>query len=168
VAITVSKNALTTHMTHHADVISTAVVPQGTKKQQLAAARRFCAALPVLTATRGGNVVSPTLTSSNTAVTGSINVRARLGQGQLCLSLTVTSTTTPITLSGVSILSSTNSTLATLNLSGLGSLTSATSPLRVSGCVNVDRSVVQQLLQTSGLKIQITTSSPVATLTGSF
>jgi hypothetical protein len=165
VAITVSKNAVTTHMTHHQDLIGLAVVPQGTKKAQKAAARAFCAALPILTTTRGGTPLTPTVTSSSTAVTGALDLRARLGQGQLCLSLTVNSTTVPITLSDVKVLSATNATIATLDLSSLGSLTSTTSPLHVSGCVDVQRALVKQILKTTGLKIQATLSSPAATLT---
>jgi hypothetical protein len=165
VAITVSKKAMQTHVQHHRDIMDTSVVPQGTTKQRKAAARAFCAALPILTATRGGTPLTPTVTSTSTAVTGALELRARLGQGQLCLSLTVNSTTVPITLSEVKILSATNATVATLDLSSLGSLTSTTSPLTVSGCVDVQRSLVKQILKTSGLKVQATLSSPAATLT---
>ncbi len=162
VAITVSKNALQTHLQHHQDIIG-APVPQGTAKAKKAAARAFCAALPILTATRGGHALSGNLTSTTSGLTGTIDVRARLGQGQLCLALTVNSTTTPITVSGIKILQGAT-TLATLDLSTLSSLNSATSPLHVSGCVNVDRSLVKQLLQTSGLTLQVATSSPAGGL----
>jgi hypothetical protein len=162
VALTVSKSALQTHVQHHQDVLG-ATVPQGTTKAQKAAARAFCAALPVLSATHGGKKLSATLTSTTAGLTGSLDVRARLGQGQLCLALTVNSTTVPITVSGATIMQGTT-TLATLNLSTLGSLTSATSPLHASGCVNVDRSLVKQVLQTSGLTVQVSTSSPAGGL----
>ena len=165
VAITVSKSAMQIHMLHHQDVIG-ASVPQGTTRAKMASARSFCTALPVLSPTRGGTPSSASLTSATAGLTGSIKTRARLGQGQLCLSLSVNSTTTPITVSGITIMQGAT-TLATLNLSTLGSLTSATSPLNVSGCVNVDRSLVKQILQTSGLTVQVATSSPAAgTLTG--
>jgi hypothetical protein len=159
VALTVSQSALATHVQHHQDVLGTSIVPQGTTKQKKAAARAFCAGLSVLTPTRGGKPASANLTSTTTGLTGSLNLRARLGQGQLCISLTVNSTTTPITLSGITVINGTT-TVATLNLSTLGSLTSATSPLKVSGCVDVSRALVKQILQTSGLTLRVTTSSP--------
>src|SRR4029453_17977899 len=100
VALTVSKSALQTHVQHHQDVIG-APVPQGTTKARKAAAPPFCATLPVLSATRGGKALSASLTSTTAGLTGSIDVRARLGQGQLCVKLTVNSATTPITLNGI-------------------------------------------------------------------
>ena len=162
VAITVGKSALQPHVQHHQDILG-APVPQGTTKAKKAAARAFCAALPAMTATRGGKTMSASLSSTTAGLTGSIDLRARLGQGQLCLKLTVNSTTTPITVSGIKLVQGTT-TLATLNLSTLSSLTSATSPLQVSGCVNVDRSLVKQVLHTSGLSVQVTTSSPAGGL----
>jgi hypothetical protein len=165
VAITVSARAQQTHVQHHQDVMG-GTVPQGTTKARKAAARAFCAALPVLTPTRGGKALSATLTSTTAGLTGSIDVRARVGQGQLCLKLTVSSTTTPITVSGITVLQGTT-TLATLNLATLSPLTSATSPLQLSGCVNLSRSLVKQVLQTTGLTLQVTTSSPAGgVLTG--
>jgi hypothetical protein len=167
VAITVSKSAMQTHLQHHQDVIG-APVPQGTTKARKAAARAFCAALPVLTATRGGKAMSASLSSTTAGLSGSIDVRARLGQGQLCLKLMVNSATTPITVSGITLMQGTT-TVATLNLSTLPSLTSATSPLQVSGCVNLSRSLVKQVLQASALTVQVTTSSPAGgLLSGTF
>jgi hypothetical protein len=163
VAVTVStKTAMQAHIQHHQDLIG-APVPQGTTKAKTAAARAFCAKLPVLTATHGGSSLSATLTSTTAGLSGSLATSARLGQGQICLKLSVTSTSTPITVSGITILQGAT-TLASLNLSTLSSLTSATSPLQVSGCVNLDRSVVKQVLRTSGLTIQIATSSPAGGL----
>lgn len=162
VALTVGQSALQTHLQHHQDLMG-ASVPQGTTKAKKAMARAFCAALPVLSPTRGGKAHSATLTSTTAGLTGSIDVRARLGQGQLCLTLAVNSTTVPITVSGITIMQGTT-TLATLNLSTLGSLTSATSPLDAKGCVNVDRNVVKQVLQTPGLTLQVATSSPAGGL----
>jgi hypothetical protein len=162
VAITVSQSAMQTHIQHHQDVIG-APVPQGTTQARKTAARAFCAALPVLTATRGGKALSTSLTSTTSGLSGSIAVRARLGQGQVCVRLTVNSTTTPITVNGIKLVQGTT-TLATLNLSTLSSLTSATSPLQATGCVNVDRSLAKQVLQTSGLTVQVTTSSPAGGL----
>jgi hypothetical protein len=165
VAITVSASAQETHLQHHQDVIG-APVPQGTTKAKKAAARAFCATLPVMTATRGGKALSGSLSSTTAGLTGSVDLRARLGQGQLCLKLTLNSTTTPITVSGIKVVQGTT-TVATLDLSLLSSLTSATSPLQVSGCVDADRSLIKQLLRTSGLTVQVATSSPAgALLTG--
>jgi hypothetical protein len=158
VALTVSESALQTHVQHHQDVIG-ASVPQGTTRSRQAAARAFCAKLPVLTPTHGGSGMSAGLTSATAGLSGSLNMRARLGQGQLCLRLNVTSTTTPITVSGITIVQGAT-TLATLDLSKLSPLTNATSPLQVSGCVNVDRTLVKQVLQTPGLTLQVSTSSP--------
>jgi hypothetical protein len=163
VAITVStKTAMQAHVQHHQDMIG-APVPQGTTKAKTAAARAFCAKLPVLTATGGGSPHSATLTSTTTGLTGSLATQARLGQGQICVKLSITSTTTPITVSGIKILQATT-TLATLDLSTLPSLTSTTSPMQVSGCVNLNRSLVKQVMQTSGLTIQVATSSPAGGL----
>src|SRR3954471_13024377 len=148
VALTVGKSALATHTAHHQDLIG-APVPQGTTRARQAAARSFCAKLPVLTATRGGEARAASLTSTTVGLTGSTNVRARLGQGQLCLKLTVTSTTTPVTVSAIKLMQGTT-TLATLDLSTLSSLTGTTSPLQLSGCANVNRSLVKQLLSGTG------------------
>jgi hypothetical protein len=163
VAITIStKTAMQAHVQHHQDMIG-APVPQGTTKAKTAAARAFCAKLPVLTATRGGNALSATLASTTAGLSGSLATQARLGQGQICLKLSITSTTTPITVSGIKILQATT-TVAALDLSTLSSLTSMTSPLGVSGCVDLNRSLVKQVLQTSGLTIQVATSSPAGGL----
>src|SRR4051795_13635669 len=162
VALTVGKSAMATHTAHHQDLIG-APVPQGTTKAKQAAARAFCTKLPVLTATRGGETHSASLTSTTVGLTGSTNVRARLGQGQLCLKLTVTSTTTPITVSAIKLMQGTT-TLATLDLSTVSSLTSTTSPLQLSGCANVNRSLVKQLLSGTGTTLQVETSSPAGGL----
>jgi hypothetical protein len=163
VAVTVStKTAMQAHVQHHQDVIG-APVPQGTTKAKTAAARAFCARLPVLTVTSGGNPHAATLTSTTAGLSGSLATQARLGQGQICLKLSITSTTTPVTVSGIKILQATT-TLASLELSTLSSLTSTTSPLQVSGCVNVNRSLVKQVIETSGLTIQVATSSPAGGL----
>src|SRR3954452_8009724 len=128
VAVTVStKAAMQAHVQHHQDMIG-APVPQGTTNAKAAAARAFCAKLPVLTATRGGNPLSATLASTTAGISGSIGTAARLGQGQICLKLSITSTTTPITVSGIKILQATT-TLAALDLSTLTSLTGTSSPL---------------------------------------
>jgi hypothetical protein len=162
VALTVGTSAMATHTAHHQDMIG-ASVPQGTTRAKQAAARAFCAKLPVLTATRGGETHSTTMTSTTAGLTGSTDVRARLGQGQLCLKLTVTSGTTPITVSSIKLLQGTT-TLATLDLSTLSTLTSATSPLQLNGCVNVSRTLVKQLLNGTGTTLQVQTSSPAGGL----
>jgi hypothetical protein len=160
-ALTVGKSAMQTHVQHHQDVLG-ASVPQGTTEAKLAAARAFCAKLSVLTPTRGGKALSASLTSTTAGLSGSTDVRARLGQGQLCLNLAANSTTTPITVSGITVLQGT--TLAALDLSTLPSLTSAGSPLQLSGCVNVSRTLVKQMLNSSGITLQVATSSPAGGL----
>ncbi len=156
VAITVSKKAAATHVAHHQDVVTG--VPAGSK-----AAKAFCAALPVLTATKGGKLVEGNLTSTTANLTGNLGLRLRLGQGDLCFKLTVTAPTAGSTI-----------TVSTVTLQGAGTpvitLTlpatkSGTSPLTLSGCMPLDRTLVKQLLQNAS-DFTITVSTSAGTLTG--
>lgn len=164
VAVQVPTKQITNHTGHgaHPGDILTGV------PQTKAAARTFCRAQRSLTPTRGGSESTSTLTSSApTALNGTnLSVRARLGQGQVCLSATLT--TTPagrsITVTSVTLQQGT-STPITLSLTPALPRT-GTSPLQLSGCATVDRAVVKALLQgTSSFTLTITTSSPAATLT---
>jgi hypothetical protein len=152
----------TGHGAHPGDILTG--VPQ-TK----AGARTFCRAQRTLTPTRGGTEKTSTLTSSApTALNGSdLSLRLRLGQGQVCLSVMLT--TTPaggsITVTSVTLQQGSNAPI-TLNLTPALPRTGA-SPLQLSGCATLDRAVVKALLQgTSSFTLTITTSSPAATLAG--
>jgi hypothetical protein len=149
VALTVSDKALKTHLAHHSDVIGPPV-PQNNIK----AARAFCAALPILTPKQGGTKLKASFTNTLAGVTAKLDVRLRLGQGQLCFTLSVT-----------------GSTVNSATIAAAGS-TIALSPLPVtpatssSGCVNSTRSVVKAILQNpSTATVTITTAA--GTLNGS-
>jgi hypothetical protein len=143
VAITVSDKALKPHLTHHADVIG-APVPQNNIK----AARAYCAALPVLTPKQGGRKLGATFTNTLTGVTASLDVRLRLGQGQLCFILNVTGT---------------NVQSATISAGGSSVALSPlpTSPATSSsGCVNLTRALVKTILQNpAGATVTVTTDA---------
>lgn len=149
VAITVSNTSLRKHLANHSDVIGPPV-PQG----NMAAARAFCAALPILTPKQGGKKLKAKFTNTLAGVNTTLDVRLRLGQGQLCFNLSATGTTVSsatITMAGSTV------TLTPLPVSP------ATSS---SGCVNLNRSVVKAILQSpSGATVTITTAA--GTLTGS-
>lgn len=149
VALIVSNKALKTHLAHHSDVIGPPV-PQNDIK----AARAFCAALPILTPKQGGRKLKASFTNTLPGVTAKLDVRLRLGQGQLCFSLSVT---------GSSVSSATVAAAgSTIALSPLP-VTPATSS---SGCVNVARPVVKAILQNpSGATVTVTTAA--GTLNGS-
>ena len=148
VAITVSNKALKTHLTHHADVIGPPV-PQNNIK----AARAYCAALPVLTPKQGGQKLKTTFTNTLAGVTAKLDVRVRLGQGQLCFNLDVQGTTVSL------------ATIAaggtTVNLSPLP-VAPATSS---SGCVNLTRTVVKAIVQSPG-GATVTVTTAAGTLNG--
>jgi hypothetical protein len=151
----------TGHKRHPADILTG--VPQ-TKS----GARTFCRTQSALTPTRGGKPVTATLISSAPAAlngTG-LTLRLRLGQGQVCLSATLT--TTPaggsITVTSVTLQQGANAPI-TLNLTPALPQT-GTSPLQLSGCATLDRAIVKALMKgTSSFTLRITTSTPAATLT---
>jgi hypothetical protein len=143
VALTVSNKALKPHLTHHADVIG-APVPQNNIK----AARAYCAALPVLTPKQGGRKLSATFSNTISGVTANLDVRLRVGQGQLCFNLDV---------SGATVTAATlKSGTTTVNLTPLP-VAPATSS---TGCVNLTRAVVKSILQNpSGATVTVTTAA---------
>ncbi len=151
----------TGHATHPGDIL--AGVPQ-----TRTAAKAFCKAQRALTPTRGGKEMTATLTSSVPTALNATDfaLRARLGQGQVCLSATLT--TTPaggtITVSSVTLQQGANAPI-TLNLTPALPKT-GTSPLQLSGCATLERAVVKALLKgTSTFTLTITTTTPAATLT---
>jgi hypothetical protein len=148
VALVVSNKALKTHLAHHADVIGPPV-PQDNIKS----ARAYCASLPVLTPKQGGKKLIATFTNVPTGVSASLDVRLRLGQGQLCFTLTVTGTkvqSTTITAGG------SNAVLSPLPTSATPS---------ASACVNLSRALVKTILQNpSGATVTVVTDA--GTFTG--
>jgi hypothetical protein len=158
VAITVStKKAMAQHVAHHSDI--TTGVPTGNK-----AARTFCASQTALTPTRGGKKLAPSLTTSTSGLSGTLNLRLRLGQGDVCLSGTITSNGGSVTVSSLT-LTPTSGAPVNVNLAGL--TLSGASPLTLSGCSTLSRTVVKSLLQSGGTAT-LTTSTPAGTLTGTF
>jgi hypothetical protein len=149
VALTVSNKALKPHLTHHADLIGPPV-PQNNIK----AARAYCAALPVLTPKQGGRKLQTTFTNTLPNVTANLDVRMRLGQGQLCFTLSVT---------GTNVQSATITVgTSTVNLTPLPTSPATTS----SGCVNLSRALVKTILQNpAGAAVTVTTDA--GTLNGS-
>ena len=143
VAITVSNKALKPHLAHHQDMIGPPV-PQNNMK----AARAYCAALPVLTPKQGGRKLSTTFSNTISGVTANLDVRLRVGQGQLCFNLDV---------SGATVTAATlKSGTTTVNLTPLP-VAPATSS---SGCVNLTRAVVKAILQNpGGTTVAVTTSA---------
>jgi hypothetical protein len=149
VAITVANSSLKKHLANHSDGIGPPV-PQGDMK----AARAYCAALPILSPKQGGRKLKAKFTNTLPGVNAMLDVRLRVGQGQLCFNLSATGlavSSATITAAGSTV------TLAPLPVSP------ATSS---SGCVNLNRSVVKAILQNpSGATVTITTAA--GTLTGS-
>jgi len=149
VALTVSNQALKTHLAHHSDVIGPPV-PQNNIK----AARAYCAALPVLTPKQGGRKLTATFTNTLTGVTADLNARVRLGQGQLCFNLNVTGST--VNAATITVAPT------TINLTPLP-VAPATSS---NGCVNVSRAFVKAILNDpSSAAVTVTTAA--GTLNGS-
>jgi hypothetical protein len=167
VAIRIPVKQVTTHTGFGASASAIlAGVPQ-----TASAARAFCRAQRLLTPTSGGTAMESTLTSSAPTVlngTG-LALHARLGQGQVCLSATLT--TTPaggtVTVSSVTLQQGTG-TPTTLNLTPALPQT-GTSPFHLAGCATLDRAIVKALLKgTTSFTLTITTTTPAATLTATF
>jgi hypothetical protein len=143
VALTVSNTALKPHLVHHADVIGPPV-PQNNIK----AARAYCASLQVLTPNRGGRKLNTVFSTVPIGVTARLDVRLRMGQGQLCFNLSLT---------GANVQSATISAGgSSINLSPLP-VNPATSS---SGCVNTTRAVVKTILQNpAGATVTVVTDA---------
>jgi hypothetical protein len=148
VALIVSNSALKTHVAHHSDVIGSPV-PQNSIK----AARAYCAALPVLTPKRGGRHLIATFNNTLAGVTANLDIRVRLGQGQLCFNLNVTGSTVNSATIGAGG--------TTINLSPLP-VAPATSS---SGCVNVTRAAVKAIF-TNPSAATVTVITAAGTLNG--
>jgi hypothetical protein len=152
IAVTVSNKALAQHQAHHGDIINPLAVPQNNR----AAARTYCASLPVLTPTRGGKKVSTDLTTP--VLAADLSVRLRVGQGTLCYALEVTTTPPAAVTVTSAILTSMSAPDVTLDLSGL--TTSGASPLTLTKCQPLARATVKALLQKkSSYTVTILTSA---------
>jgi hypothetical protein len=160
-AIVVStKAALSHHMQHPADVIVSSTISGATPLPAGMTLKRFCRTLTPLTTKGGGTLRSATLRSTTTGLSGSLNIRMRLGQGQLCYSLSVTSTTSPVTVTSASLTQGTTTVALTLPTASSGP-----SLLTLTNCINVSRTTVKSLLK-GGAPITVTVSTSAGTLTG--
>ena len=153
VAILVSgRAALRGHM-RHGDIAVMPAPTQTTRAAQRAAARAFCATLPV-TAARGGVRLETTLTGV-AGVSANVAIRTQLGQNRVCFTVNLTApagtTATTLTLlQGATSVVTTNVTL---------------SGNTASGCLTVPKATIKQLLRNpSGFSIRLVTSA--GTITG--
>jgi hypothetical protein len=158
----------TGHATHPGDIVNATVTATSPVPQTRKAARAYCKSLAPLTAVKGGHQTKGTLTPATGAtVSGSdLSVRLRLGQGQICIAATITSTTTPaspVTVTGISLTQGTTM----ITLSGFTSAlpTNATSPVSFATCATLDRAVVKSILKGTVTTLTIITSAGNLTAT---
>jgi hypothetical protein len=161
VAINISsKAALSHHLRHPADVIVSSTIPGATPLPAGMTLKQFCRSLTPLTARAGGTQQTAGLTSTTTGLSGDLSLRLRLGQGQLCYSLTVTSPTSPVTVTAASLTQGSVTIALTLPATASG-----TSPLTLTNCMTLGRTTVKSLLKSSTvITASVTTSA--GTLTG--
>jgi hypothetical protein len=148
VAQTVSNKALKAKIAN-SDIVGPPV-PQNNFK----AAKAYCAALPVLTPKHGGRKLTATFTNTLPGVTANLNVRVRLGQGQLCFNLNVTGST--VSAAAITVAPT------TINLTPLPVAPAKSS----SGCVNVPRAAIKAML-TNPSSATVTVTTAAGTLNGS-
>ncbi len=160
IAVTVSNKALAQHEAHHADLINPATVPQNNR----AAARAFCANLPVLTPTRGGTLIQVKLTSTVAGLSGDLSLRARFGQGDVCLTLHVKAQGA----AALSLLSAalTQSTGLNVPLTVSNAKPNGKASLKVSACQSADRLTVKSILKSSAASWKVSISTSQGELTG--
>jgi hypothetical protein len=157
VATLVAKAALKAHSAaHHGDIVTG--VPQ--KKTT---ARQFCSAQVVLTPTRGGQLFESALSSTAANLSGSLNLRLRPGQGDLCFLLTVNGPTgSTVTVNSVTLERGTSTSIS-LDLTKVAK-TTGTSPVTMSACMPLARTVVTQVLRASSdFIVTVNTSSGILT-----
>jgi hypothetical protein len=161
VAIVVpTKAALSHHLRHPADVIVSSTIAGATPLPTGMTLKQFCRSLTPLTARGGGQLRSTNLTSTVTGLSGKLNVRLRLGQGQLCYSLTVTSPTSSVTVNSATLTQGTTVVSLTLPATHAGA-----SPLTLTNCITLSRTTVESLLKgTTAITASVSTSA--GTLTG--
>jgi hypothetical protein len=153
----VDKAALKAHsLAHHGDIVT--ALPQ-TK----VAAIRFCSAQVVLTPVKGGQRLESALSSTAPSLMGSLNLRLRLGQGNLCFQLTVNAAQgTSITVNSVTLVRGTTTSIS-LDLAKV-TKTSGTAPVAMGACMPLSRTLVKQVLQNaSSVTVTVNTSQGVLT-----
>jgi hypothetical protein len=150
------------------DIVNATPTATSPVPQTASAARAYCRSLGLLTPTKGGKESTGTLTAASGAtVSGSgLSVRLRLGQAEICISATITSTTTPaspITVTGISITQGSTTT----NLTGFTSAlpTNATSPVHLATCAPLSRTIVKSILKGTSTTLTIMTSGGNLTAT---
>ena len=150
------------------DIVNPTPTATSPVPQTRQAAHAYCRSLGLLTPTKGGRQLSGTLTAAAGAtVSGSnLSVRLRLGQAQICLSATISSTTTPasaISVSGISLTQGTSVTALSNFSPALP--TNASSPLQLATCAPLSRSLVFSILHGTATTLTITTSGGSLTAT---
>lgn len=154
VAVRVAKSQVKGHM-RHGDV------PVPATSQNRAAAKAFCGSLPLITAARGGKMLDANLTPAggNTVGSGTVTIRASLGQQRVCWTLTVNLTPAQLATTGNVIAAHIHGptpstgvfqgfTLTAAQLSALNASLASTGTGTVSGCeTNVSKATIQQLLK---------------------
>lgn len=145
-----------------ADVVNATVSATSPVPQTRLSARTFCRSLAPLTTKRGGQSIAGTLTASTGAtVSGTdLAVRLRLGQAELCVKATITSTTTPasaVTVTGISLTQGTTTTNLSSFTTALPS--NATSPVKLATCAAVSRAIIASILQGTSTTITISTTA---------
>jgi hypothetical protein len=157
VAVYVNKATLKAHsLSHHGDIVTG--VPQAK-----ATAIRFCSAQVVLTPVKGGQRLESALSSTAPSLMGTLNLRLRLGQGDLCFQLTINAAQgTSVMVNSVTLARGTTS--ISLDLAKV-TRTSGTVPVAMSACMPLSRDVVKQLLKNAS-DFTVTVSTSQGTLTG--
>ena len=157
VAVLVGKKALKAHSAaHHGDIVSG--VPQ-TKTN----AQRFCSTQQVLTPIKGGQQLEAALASTAPSLRGTLSLRLRTGQGDLCFQLMVGGAPgTSITVNSVTLASSAKT--VTLDLSKVSTI-AGPSPVTLTACMPLSRETVKQLLKNAA-SFTVTVSTSLGTLTG--
>jgi hypothetical protein len=150
------------------DIVNATPTATSPVPQTPTAARAYCRSLGPLTPTKGGHAVGGTLTpAAGATVSGTnLSVRLRLGQAEICISATLTSTTTPaapISVSGITLTQGT--TVTTLSNFTSALPTNATSPVQLATCAPLSRTIVKSILTGTPTTLTIMTSAGNLTAT---
>ena len=154
VAVRVAKSQVKGHM-RHGDL------PVPMASQNRAAAKAYCSSLPLVTPARGGKMLDATLAPAggNSGGSGTVTIRASVGQQRVCWTLTVNLTQTQLAATGNVMAAHIHGptpattvfqgfTLTTAQLSALNASLASTGTATVSGCeTNVPKAKIQQLLK---------------------
>ena len=142
------------------DIVNATPTATSPVPQTRTAARAFCRSLGPLTPRKGGHAVSGTLTpAAGATVSGAnLSVRLRLGQAEICISATLTSTTTPaspISVSGITLTQ--GATVTTLSNFTSPLPANATSPAKLATCAPLSRAIVKSILTGTPTTLTIVT-----------